>query len=229
MEQHFKNQRTLSGPGHAGHTGKQAERNFGGHPFEVVFRGPHDRQQPLGLTLAARQADHVRASEILSRQRVEIPHDVIRRALGNNLAAVRSGARPHIQQMVRCHHGFRIVLDHHYRVAKVAQAQQGLEQAPIIPLMETDRRLIEDVEDADKTGADLCGQPDALAFPTGQRGGRPIQCQVIQTDVDEKTKPFANFFQNAMGDHQLAFREFHRTEEVERGSHGEMRHLRNRL
>ena len=96
-------------------------------------------------------------------------------------------------------HGFRIVLDHHHRVAQVAQAEQRLEQAPIVPLMETDRRLVEDVEDADQAGADLRGEPDALPFPTRQRGGRPIQRQVIQTDVDEKPEPFANFFQECDG------------------------------
>ena len=184
---------------------------------------------PLGFALAARKADHLRAAKILARQRVGIRHDFFRRALGNDLATVRSGARPHIQQMVRCHHGFCIVLDHHHRVAQVAQAKQGLEQATIIPLMETDRRLVENVEDADETGTDLRGEPDALAFPTGQRRGRPIQRQIIQTDVDEKPEPFANFFQDAMGDHQFALGEFQRTEEVGRSSHGEMRHLRDRL
>ena len=142
---------------------------------------------------------------------------------------MRAGARPHIQQMVCRHHGFCIVLDHHHRVAQVTQAQQGLEQAPIIALMETDRRLVEDIEDADKAGTDLRGEPDALAFSTGQGGGCPIQCQVIQADVDEKPEPFANFFQDAMGNHQFALGEFQRTEEVGSRSHGEMRHLRDRL
>src|SRR5712692_9195133 len=131
--------------------------------------------------------------------------------------------------MVRRHHGFCVVLDHHHRVAQVAQAEQGLEQAPIIALVETDRRLVEDIEDADEAGTDLRGEPDALAFSSGQRGGRPIQRQVIQTDVDEKPEPLANFFQDAMGYHQFALSEFQRTEEVGSGSHGEMRDLRDRL
>src|SRR4029079_11383990 len=137
--------------------------------------------------------------------------------------------RPHIQQMVRRHHGFCIVLDHDHRVAQVTQAQQGVEQAPIIALMETDRWFIKNVENADEAGTDLRCEPDALAFSTTQRRGPPIQCQVIQADVHQKPEPFADFFQDAMGDYQLAFREFYRTEEVERGSHGEMRHLRDRL
>ncbi|TKS58496.1 MAG: hypothetical protein EWM73_03520 [Nitrospira sp.] len=131
--------------------------------------------------------------------------------------------------MVRRHHGFCVVLDHHHRVAQVAQAQQGLEQAAIIPLMEPDRRLVEDIEDTDEAGTDLRGEPDALAFSTGQCGSRPIQRQVVQTDVDEKPEPFANFFQDAMSYHQFALGECQRTEEVGSRSYGEICHLRDRL
>src|SRR5678815_792593 len=95
--------------------------------------------------------------------------------------------------------------------------------------MKTDRGLIEDIENADEAGTDLRGKPDALAFPTGQGRGRSIQRQIVQTDVDEKSEPFANFFQDAMGNQQFAFGEFHRTEEVRSGSHGEMRDFRDRL
>jgi hypothetical protein len=53
--------------------------------------------------------------------------------------------------MVRRHHSFCIVLDHDHCVAQVTQAKQGLEQASIVALVKTDRRLVEDVEDADET------------------------------------------------------------------------------
>ena len=49
-------------------------------------------------------------------------------------------------------------------IAVVAQGLQRVNQALVIALMQTDRRLVEDVEDVDQAGADLCGQPDALAF-----------------------------------------------------------------
>ena len=149
--------------------------------------------------------------------------------LGNDMAALRPGARSHIEQMVGRLHGFRIMFDHHHGVPQIAQAEQCLEQASIVPLMQTDRRLIEDVEDADQAGADLRGEPDALPFAARQRRGRPIQRQIIQTDIDEKPQPFANFFQNPMGNHQFAFREFQPREEIGSSSHRQMRDLCDRL
>ena len=98
--------------------------------------------------------------------------------------------------MVRCHHGFCIVLqDHHHRVAQVTQAKQGLEQATIIPLMETDRGLVENVEYADETRTDLRGELMANV------AAAQSNVKIIQTNIDEKPEPFANFFQDAMGNH----------------------------
>jgi hypothetical protein len=37
-----------------------------------------------------------------------------------------------------------------------------LDQAGVVALVEPDRRLVEDVEDADEAGSDLGGQPDPL-------------------------------------------------------------------
>ncbi len=108
------------------------------------------------------------------------------------MPAVGAGAGSHVQQVIRGHHRLRIVFDDHHRVAEIAQAQQRLEQAPVVPLMQADRGLIEDVQHADETGPDLGGEADALAFAAGERGRRPVEREVIQADVDEKAQPLAN-------------------------------------
>ncbi len=124
------------------------------------------------------------------------------------------GARPHVEQwsaaiMVSASCSTTTTV-----LPRSRRRKQGLQQAPIVPLMEPDRRLIENVEDADEAGTDLRRQPDALALTAGQCGRRPIQRQIIQTDVDEKPEPLANLFQDAMGNHQFALGEFQRTEEL---------------
>ena len=53
-------------------------------------------------------------------------------------------------------------------IAQIAQVAQGVEEAVIIPLMEADRRFIENIEDADQARADLSGQADSLGFAAGQ-------------------------------------------------------------
>ena len=60
-----------------------------------------------------------------------------------------------------------VVLDDDQGVAQVAQPGEGLDEPPVVPLVQPDARLVEDVEDADEARADLCGEPDAL--PTEER------------------------------------------------------------
>ena len=53
-------------------------------------------------------------------------HHLLRRALRNDLAAMRAGAGPHVEQVIRGHHRFRVMLHHHDRIAEIAKPQQGL-------------------------------------------------------------------------------------------------------
>ena len=46
--------------------------------------------------------------------------------------------------------------------------------------MQADRRLVENVEHADQSAADLAGQPDALRFAAGQRRGGAVEREVIE-------------------------------------------------
>ena len=78
------------------------------------------------------------------------------------------------------------MLDDDHRVADVAQVRQRAEQALIVALVQADRRLVEDVHDADQAGADLAGQPDTLRFAARQRVGAAVERQVVEPDVDRK-------------------------------------------
>ena len=46
--------------------------------------------------------------------------------------------------------GFLVVLDHEHGVADVPQVNEGVEQPPVVPLVQPDGRLIQDVHDADE-------------------------------------------------------------------------------
>src|SRR3546814_16012870 len=56
----------------------------------------------------------------------------------------------------------RVMLDDDHRVAEVAKALQRREQPVVVALVETDRRLVKDVEHARQAAADLAGEADAL-------------------------------------------------------------------
>ena len=90
-------------------------------------------------------------------------------------AAVLAGARADVHHPVGGLDGVLVVLDDDERVAEVAQPRQGLDQAVVVPLVQPDRRLVEDVEDADEARADLRRQPDALRLATGERASRTVE------------------------------------------------------
>ena len=69
--------------------------------------------------------------------------------------------------------------------------------------MQANRGLIEDVEHAHQLRPDLGGQPNPLGFAAGQGIGRTGQIQVVETNVDQELKAFANFLQNAARDQCL--------------------------
>ena len=89
--------------------------------------------------------------------------DGTRRAVADRLHA---GADHHV---VRRADGVLVVLDHEHRVAEVAQPDQGVDEPAVVALVQTDRRLVEHVQHAHQSRADLGGQPDALGLAAGQR------------------------------------------------------------
>ena len=85
--------------------------------------------------------------------------------------------------MVGREHRVAIVLHHDDRVPEIPQTQQGRQQPLVVPVVEPDRRLIEDVEDADQLASDLRGQPDPLGLPPRQGPRGTIERQVGQPHV----------------------------------------------
>ncbi len=69
---------------------------------------------------------------------------------------------PEIDNIIRTPYGFLIVLHNQYGVAEVAQILQRGQQPPIIPMVQSDRRLVEHIQHAPQLRSNLCGQPNAL-------------------------------------------------------------------
>src|SRR5207244_996343 len=82
-----------------------------------------------------------------------------------------------------------VTFDDYHRVADVAQVLQRIEQARIVALMQADRRLVQHVEHAGETGADLRSQPDALALAARQRAGIARQRQIVEADIVQEPQP----------------------------------------
>ncbi|MNH10108.1 hypothetical protein D3C79_695760 [compost metagenome] len=123
-------------------------------------------------------------------------HDLLGRALGDDLPTVNTGAWADIDHVVGQPNGVLVVFHHDHRVAQVAQMVQGGQQAVVVALMKADGRFIEDVHHPHQTGADLAGESDTLRFTAGQGVGATIQGQVVEADIDQELKSFADFLED---------------------------------
>ena len=106
------------------------------------------------------------AAEIGAGLRFLALHNVLERAGTDDLAAVYAGARSDVHDIIRGTHGVVIVLDHDQRIARIAQALHCCNELFVVALVQTDARLIEDIEHVDQLTADLGGETDALTLTT---------------------------------------------------------------
>ena len=75
--------------------------------------------------------------------------------MGNNLAAVHAGAGTHVDDVIGRSNRLLIMFHNKNGVSKIAQALERLEQAGVVPLMQADGRLVENIEDTGQARTDL--------------------------------------------------------------------------
>ena len=148
------------------------------------------------------------------------------RPLRHQLSAVYAGAGTQVHHVVRLADRLLVVLDHDNRVAEVAQLLESCEQPPVVALVQSDGRLIENVHDAGETRADLAGEADTLGFAARERLGAAIERQVIESHVGEEAQSLDHSLDDACGDFAAPARDGQLREELERAPDGQMRHLR---
>ena len=98
-----------------------------------------------------------------------------RQTLRDDLAAMLAGAKPHIDHVIGGVDRLLIVLDDEDAVAEIAQMTQRLQQATVVALMQSDRRLVEHIHHAGESGADLRGETNALRFAPGETVGVAVE------------------------------------------------------
>ncbi len=110
------------------------------------------------------------------------------------MASVPSGPRSDVNDMVRSQHHFFVVFHDDNRVAQIAEVFQRFDQLYIIACMESDARFIQNIEYAHELSTNLCSQPDALGLSSAQGPQRPVEMEIIQSNVQQKAHAFADFF-----------------------------------
>ena len=141
--------RGLARAGNTRDTGQRAERDGEVRVLEVVHRTALDRDA-LAVAFAPDfgHRNEFFARKVLSGDGFITFQQLVYRALEHDLAAVAARARADIHNVVSCKHGVLVVLDHDERVAEVAQPPQGRKQLVVVALVQTDGRLVEDIQHA---------------------------------------------------------------------------------
>ena len=90
---------------------------------------------------------------------------------------------------------------------EVAEARERRDQLRVVALVEPDRGLVEDVEDADERASDLRREADPLGLAARERGAGPVDREVIEADVGEEPKAGDDLLEEHPGDRPLAVAE----------------------
>ena len=130
--------------------------------------------------------------------------DRLEPAVGDDLAAVLPRPGPDVDHPVGRADRLLVVLDDEDGVAEVAQPGERRDQLGVVALVQADRRLVEDVQDAHERRPDLGREADALGLAAGQRLARPVDRQVVEPDVDEEAEARADLLEDLVGDRPLA-------------------------
>ena len=148
-----------------------------------------------------------RVQQVTSGQGVRRGRQVCRRSLRHNPSAALAGTGADVDDVVGAAYGVFVMLDHHQRVAALAQFAQGAQQDLVVTRMQADGRLVQHIANALQIAAQLRGQPDALRLAARERGRTTVQRQVAQAHVFEKLQPALDFRHQVAGDLGVAARE----------------------
>src|SRR5215813_6737128 len=118
--------------------------------------------------------------------------DIAQRSARDHLATMNSSAWPEINDVIGAPYRFFVVLDHQQRVTLVPQGRERFEQTLIIPRMQTNRWLIQDVKHAAQIRAELRSQTDSLGLTATQGFCRPPKREITESDSFHETQSLLN-------------------------------------
>ncbi len=135
--------------------------------------------QPSGRASPRRgDGDAFFPAQVLGREGIRRRQDPGERPLGHFESPAFARAGPEVQDVVGGPDRLLVVLHDDDGIPGVTQALEHGDQAAVVPLMEPDRRFVQDIEDASQPGPDLGGQPDPLGLPARERDRRPAELEV---------------------------------------------------
>src|SRR5947207_14363163 len=114
-----------------------------------MFASAEDGERALAISveldgtraLAGKDAEF--AGDVFSSDGIGVVHDLLRSAIGDDFAAVASGAGTEVDDVVSAADGLLIVLNDEHGVAEIAQRFQRFQQAVVVAMVEADAGFVE--------------------------------------------------------------------------------------
>ena len=173
-----------------------------GHDSQLILRDT-DRQRMNGVDLFCFEQDlscreeifsalaFLRSTlQILSDQGDRIFFDLFYRSFGDDSAAVGTGLGTELDQPVGFFQDLGIMIDQQDRVSVFHKIVHDCIQTEDICRMQSDRGLIQNIQDAGSAVAHRSGKLHTLAFACRKRGGCAVQSQIAEAEIHQ---PFGNF------------------------------------
>ena len=158
-------ERRLARSRDTGHAGEGPERDLHRHALQVVLARVVDRDEvPAPLSAGRRNRDRERAREVASGERVRVRHDLVGRPDRDDVAAELAGAGAEVDDVIGRANRLLVVLDDQHGVADVTQPPERVEEPPVVALVQSNRRLVQDVQDSDEARSNLSRQTNSLSF-----------------------------------------------------------------
>ena len=104
-----------------------------------------------GLATLGWDLDVHLVGEIASRQRLRNLLDLFVGSIADDFPPAFAGPRSEVEDMIRSAHDVRIMLHHQDRIPEIPQPVQDFDQTVGVTTVQADRRLVQNVERADKT------------------------------------------------------------------------------
>src|SRR6056297_576056 len=81
-----------------------------------------------------------------------------------------------------------IMFHHNHRISLFLEQLKGIHQHTVVPRVQTDGRLVQNVTHPAKVGAELGGQANPLGLTAAESRGGAFEAEVFQTDMLKKTE-----------------------------------------
>ena len=178
---HIFHQRRFARTGNAYQHGEAVERNVQRQVLQVAklhARQPHAGGETFRQGGHGGRRDLLATGKIFAGQRVGVRGQFRWCCLRHDLPAACARAGAKFNQPVGSAQKLRVVLHHHQRVARIAQALHDAEDAFGVIRVQTGGRLVKDKQRIDQRRAQRRGQVDALQFAARERARLPFQRQI---------------------------------------------------